>query len=112
MVSVKSNVEYRVTENGHYVTYKWKLTKARLARMLRDEGEVSMFEIRLAEDAHPVTYNIARKITAATRPPTSPILLPDDWSCAGNCDHRPNIAMQAKAAACVAVNRIILMNER
>ncbi len=100
-----------MAKSGHCVTYKWKLTKARLARKLSDEGDASILGLRQTERAHRVTYNTARKITAVTTPPTSPKLFPDDWSIAGICDQRPNMAMHANAAACVAVNSIILMIE-
>lgn len=72
----------------------------------------SMLEPRKIQHVHRVTYNTARKITNNVRPPTNPILFPDDWSTAGNSDQRPNVAMHANTAPCVAVNSIIYKSDR
>ncbi len=69
-------------------------------------------EPQMAQHVHRVTHNTARKITTEVRPPTNPVLFADDWSAEGNCDQRPNVAMHASTAPCVAVNSIIYGSQR
>jgi len=71
-----------------------------------------MLEPQIKQHVHRVTYNTARNITSKVRPATNPILSPDDWFTAGNSDQRPNVAMHANTAPCVAVNNIIYKSDR